>query len=196
MDNILKLIPFVSNYPDWVKGIFAIWVLISAILLISLVLFHENTQIQPKFAAKPSSVTSDDTAIETELETIAESLTPDYSAISPDEVISTLTDKNLTALQITKFKEEYKGRLIQWEGVMLDIKPSYSKEWSNTMVFRLPSDDDISLSKLMTASFSQENSKELHRLKKGSKFVIQGNLSFSNGAFPSPSIENAKLIRY
>lgn len=54
IENITALIPFLSPYPFWVKCLIAIWIILSAIMVISLLFAHpKNTTIQPNHKSTP-----------------------------------------------------------------------------------------------------------------------------------------------
>lgn len=44
MSTIEGLVPFLEQYPNWVRGIIAVWVLFSAVLLITLLVVPRNTK--------------------------------------------------------------------------------------------------------------------------------------------------------
>ncbi len=200
MNDLFKLIPYISNSSTPVKVIFSIWAIVSVVLVIA-VIFDKNRTHQEKTVTKePQTVSNEETPTampssgeETSAEKAPEQLPQDYSPTSAEIILSTLKDKDLTDLQRNNFMKRHEGRIVRWEGIMLDIKSYQSDDAESIMVFRLPSDES-SIPEMITATFSSDASDDLSDIRKGQKVVIQGNLEFVDSYRPSPSIRNARLI--
>ena len=55
MNNIIKIITYISLYPAWVKGIVAFWIVVTAVMIICLI-FARPSSKEPVVVREPDSV--------------------------------------------------------------------------------------------------------------------------------------------
>ena len=207
MKFIQSLIPFLAGYPFWVKGFLSLWVICTAVLVLCL-LFVPRT-LTPS-ADGPGSELADSAPHKTAPLPLnklpSQTATPDtpaavshvpipenFAPITVEKVLSSLKDKERTELQKKQFMDTYRGRIVRWNVVVLDVKSNLSSKMH--LVFR-PANDQSRQPEVLVASFSPANEKDLVNLKKGQAIVIDGVLDFlSTGIGPSPSLKGAKLVQ-
>lgn len=200
---IQSLIPFLDPYPFWVKAFLSAWVIGTAILLLCLLFVPRVSIPEERSAVMESSppeasplpdMPSSSAVPAAKLSVVNHIPVPDnFAPISAEKVLSTLKDKDLTELQKKQFMDTYKGRIVRWEAVVLDVKSGSSS--SMFLVFR-PATDHSQMPEVIVASFSSAHEKDLLNLKKGQSIVIDGVLKFlSTGVGPSPALDDAQIVQ-
>lgn len=117
--------------------------------------------------------------------------------VSIDEVINTLTDKNLTNLQRSQFVKRHNGQYVQWGVCVKDVSKSFQRDpLSDIFLIFIPvSQKEEHFPKIIIASFSHSAEADLASLGEGDIVNIGGKLSFSESGFDwNFSLKESKLI--
>lgn len=207
MKFIQSLIPFLADYPFWVKGFFSLWVICTAVLVLCLLFVPRTSALPANSNASEVADSAPHNADPFPVNRLpSQSATPDtpaavrhvpipenFAPVTAEKVLSSLKDKELTELQKKQFMDTYRGRIVRWNVVVLDVKSNLS---SNMLLVFRPAADQSRQPEILVASFSLAHEKDLLSLKKGQSIVIDGVLDFlSTGTGPSPSLKDAKLVQ-
>lgn len=169
----------------------------SAALVAILVFITGRTSLPSLFggASTKSPQTASPTLAPTDSLT-AQSVQPS-SELLLDEVLRTLSNKNLTSLQKAQFRRRTEGKSLRWKVIVREVKqPQETLPNGNILViFIPPSQAEKSFPDVLAASFPSTAETDLASLHRGDVISIQGRLQFlSLGESFSPTLEDCELL--
>lgn len=195
INNFFALIPFLEPYPNWVKILLSVWIVLSSVALISLLFFRSDKPSTTKPVQKseipqqletlqePSQKTLQDTSINE----INYATDPAYSPVTLEQFYETYYNKSLTGLQQEHFVEGIMNKRVVWEGIIKNIEPESDGKQVSIRIISPKNDQWVAHMK-----FSKNHLDELLKLKEGQKIKITG---FLRNVVASPFVRECSIVR-
>ncbi len=188
---------YLKRNKEWIFSGIGVAVIIAGITVVRLAFFDshnksaitENSYKQEILEEQPQS-----TIINGESEKPAK-----RSPVTIDEFNAMLKNETITELQRQEFIKKHTGRIIKWEGIVVNVKPLFSNdEETEIMVVYMPvSKANNNLPDLLTAAFPHTAKSDLAALAEGDLIEFEGKLEIlSTGDSRYPSARDCVLLRY
>ncbi len=200
-DGLQLLVPFLQQYPLWVKGLVVAWIFITAIALVGLLFFRNNaaptpphtptaassqkvTAPSPDSAGPSSSVVTKNTQPQ-ELESAGNAAAgPGTSNLTMIEYFSTLERLRDRYLENDEFIQSLQGKRVTWSGYVDSVKGSKSEVTLFIVVSK-------GSHKLANVRFPQEFRTKLFSLQAGDEVTVSG--VYKTGTPSMPDVEGDSI---
>jgi len=177
VNNFFALIPFLEPYPNWVKVLLSVWIVLSAIIIIFLLFFRiekpSSTSLKQNTETPKQVETSQETLPTTPGDASPKEMNyvtdPAYSPVTLEQFHQTYYSDSLTRLQQEHFVEGLMNKRVIWEGIIKSIEPDSDGKQVTIKIVSPENDRWLAFMK-----FSTNRLDELLRLKEGQKISATG----------------------